>query len=83
MKVPIGESALVDLDAPVLPAYEAVIKGVTRYVVWCKYCNKWHRHGAAEGHREAHCTDSASPYWRTGYNLAYAGEWKSDGSPKT
>ena len=66
----------IDLDAPVLPAYEAVIEGVTHRVVWCKFCNKWHWHGAAEGHREAHCKDSASGYWRQGYNLAYAGEWK-------
>ena len=27
MKVPISDFALLDLDAPVLPAYEAVIKG--------------------------------------------------------
>ena len=44
--------------------------------MWCKHCKKWHRHGAAEGHREAHCNDSASPYWKTGYNLAYAGKWR-------
>lgn len=76
MKVPIGEFAVVDLEAPVLPAYEVKIKGVTRYVVWCKHCKKWHRHGAGEGHREAHCTDSASGYWKTGYNLAFVGKWK-------
>ena len=83
MKVPISETALIDLDAPVLAAYEAVIKGVTRYLVWCKFCKKWHRHGAAEGHREAHCNDSESGYWKQGYNLAFAGEWKKDGSQKT
>jgi hypothetical protein len=33
-------------------------------------------HGPAEGHREAHCRDQSSPYWRQGYNLAYAGEWR-------
>jgi hypothetical protein len=27
MKVPISDYALIDLDAPVLPAYEAVVKG--------------------------------------------------------
>jgi hypothetical protein len=73
MKVPISENEVVDLEAPVLPAYEAVVRGATRGVVWCKYCEKWHSHGAAEGHREAHCQDSNSPYWRTGYNLAFAG----------
>jgi hypothetical protein len=76
MKVPISECALIDLDAPVLPAYEIRIKGGFRWVVWCRHCRKWHHHGAAEGHREAHCDDLRSPYWKTGYNLADAGEWK-------
>jgi hypothetical protein len=75
LKVPISENALIDPDAPVLPAYEVVVDGVTHWVVWCKYCGQWHPHGAAEGHREAHCNASASPYWKTGYNLAYAGKW--------
>jgi len=35
---------------------------------------KLRRHGAPERHREAHCNDSTSPYWKTGYNLAYAGD---------
>jgi hypothetical protein len=74
MKVPIDDCAVVDLDAPVLPAYKTVRGGVAHWVVWCKYCKIWHRHGPAEGHREAHCSDSQSPYWKTGYNLAYAGK---------
>ncbi len=74
MKVPINESAVIDLEAPVLPAYEVLRKGRTCWVVWCKYCQEWHRHAPVEGHREAHCPDSQSPYWRTGYNLAYAGK---------
>jgi hypothetical protein len=82
MKVPISDYALIDLDVPVLPAFEAVVKGITHWVVWCKHCEKWHWHGSAEGHREAHCKDSSSPYWNTGYNLAYAGEWKNDGLPQ-
>jgi hypothetical protein len=76
MKVPISDHALIDLDAPVLPAYEAVIKGSVRWLVWCKHCGEWHRHGPAEGHREAHCNNSISKYLRTGYNLAYAGKWE-------
>jgi hypothetical protein len=76
MKVPISEFDLIDLDAPVLPAYEAVIGGCIHWLVWCRYCNQWHRHGAAEGHREAHCNDSSSPYWKMWYNLAYAGSWE-------
>jgi hypothetical protein len=81
VKVPISDSHVIDLEAPVLSAYEAVVDGVTYWLVWCKFCQKWHRHGAGAGHREAHCTDSASGYWERGYNLAYAGEWKGDGSP--
>ena len=76
MKVPISEYALIDLDAPVLAAYEASIKGSVRWLVWCKHCGEWHGHGPTEGHREAHCQDSRSPYWKTGYNLAYAGKWQ-------
>ncbi len=79
MKVPIDDRTVIDLDAPVLPAYEAVINGAVRWVVWCRHCGSWHRHGPAEGHREAHCHDNMSPYWRTGYNLAYAGPWKGEG----
>ena len=73
MKVPISEFACLNLDAPVLPAYEVKRDGVIRWAVWCKQWDTWHWHGPAEGHREAHCQDPASPYWRTGYNLAYAG----------
>jgi hypothetical protein len=60
MKVPISETQLIDLDAPVLPAYEAISKGSTRWLVWCKHCREWHRHGDGEGHREALCNDSVS-----------------------
>jgi hypothetical protein len=73
MKVPIDDYACIDLDAPVLPAYEAFVSGSVYWLVWCDHCSKHHRHGPAEGHREAHCNDPASPYYWTGYNLAYAG----------
>ncbi len=33
MKVPISDYALLDLNAPVLPAYEAVVDGVTHWMV--------------------------------------------------
>lgn len=75
MKVPIDQVAAVDLDAPVLPAYEARIRGAVRWLVWCRHCQVWHRHGPAKGHRVAHCLDQRSPYWKTGYNLAFAGMW--------
>ena len=58
-----------------LPAYEAVVREAIRWLVWCKHCEVWHHHGPMEGHRKAHCNDSASPYWKIGYNLAYAGKW--------
>ena len=70
MKVPIDDYVCLDLDAPTLPAHEITVDGVTRWRVWCKHCQSWHFHGPAEGHREAHCHDSNSPYWRSGYNLA-------------
>lgn len=76
MKVPIDEVAVIDTEAPVLSAYETKICGVTYWLVWCCHCEKWHRHGPAEGHREAHCQEWTSPYWKTGYNLAYAGKWR-------
>jgi hypothetical protein len=47
MKVPVNETALLDLDASVLPAYEAVISGATGWLVWCRHCSRWHRHGPA------------------------------------
>lgn len=74
MKVLIDKVATIDLDAPVVRAYEARTKGVTRWFVWCKHCREWHSHRPAEGHREAHCLDQSSPYWKTGYNLAFAGK---------
>jgi hypothetical protein len=73
MKVPLSRSDSLDLDAPALPAYAVRYKGKVRWLVWCKYCKLWHRHGPAEGHREAHCLEADSPYQRTGYNLALAG----------
>ena len=77
MKVPINQVACIDLDAPTLPAERIKVKGVVRWRVWCRHCGEWHYHGPAEGHREAHCHDSNSPYWRSGYNLAL--KQKSEG----
>ena len=62
-------------DAPFLPAYSRILDGSVYWVVWCKHCDTWHRHGPADGHREAHCQAEDSPYFRNGYNLAYAGRW--------
>ena len=74
MKVPINAYSVIDLDAPTLPAVQVRSRRTkaVRWRVWCKHCRAWHYHGAAEGHWEAHCTNPASPYQRTGYNLARA-----------
>ena len=66
MKVPIDQHAMIDLTAPVLPAYETLVDGSTRWVVWCEHCDMWHYHGPAEGHREAHCNDPAN--WKPSRN---------------
>ena len=52
-------------DAPVLLAYPA---GEGRWKVWCDDCNRWHFHGAGEGHRAAHC-DPDGYYDRSGYYI--------------
>lgn len=56
----------VDMETPTLPAY-ATLGGSWR--VWCRYCSRWHQHGAQPGHRAAHCRVEHSPYRRTGYIL--------------
>jgi hypothetical protein len=58
-----------DLDAPTLGAKEFEEDGVKVWLVWCKYCRRWHVHGPGEGHRLAHCKQR-TPYTATGYNLA-------------
>ena len=72
MKVPVDDYACLDLYAPTLPAHEIAVDGVTRWRVLCKYRRSGHFYGPGEGHREAHCHDSNSPYLRSGYNLALA-----------
>ena len=76
MKVPINDADVLDLDAPSLPAYETEVDGLKMWLVWCKYCRKWHGHDTAEGHHGEHCNDPSSPYWRLGYNLSLAGPWR-------
>lgn len=36
---------------------------------WCPYCVTFHHHGKGEGHRVAHCTNTDSPFKKTGYIL--------------
>jgi len=40
---------------------------------YCQYCKTFHRHGAGEGHRNAHCHNSSSPYYMKGYYLKLEG----------
>jgi len=30
------------------------------FFAWCIYCDKWHIHGAGDGHRVAHCYDDVN-----------------------
>jgi hypothetical protein len=43
MKLPITDYTLIDVDAPVLPAYEAFVDGSRYWLVWCRYCRNPHR----------------------------------------
>lgn len=62
-----------EADLPILDAYEAFLDGSRYWLVRCEYCRTWHRHGPAEGHREAHCIDPNSPYYKRGYIIRLAG----------
>ena len=73
MKILISDFALLDLEAPTVAAYAIPHETGVAWGVWCKYCEKWHEHGIGEGHREANCNGD-TPYVRTGYNLAFAGD---------
>jgi len=74
MKVPINEVAVVKLDAPVLSAYEATVKGVARWFVRCKHCQKWHSHGLRKGIARRTAWTQAVRTGRRGYNLASRGD---------
>jgi hypothetical protein len=41
-----------------------------RWRFWCPFCRKYHTHGAAPGHRVAHChTEEGYAAWPEGYEL--------------
>ena len=69
-KIPIGNSMLHSLTAPKLRAELVELDGCQRLRVWCDHCREHHLHGPSPGHRECHCSELSSPYWRDGYNLA-------------
>ncbi len=75
------------MEPMIAPKLKAYRKGVL-YIVWCRYCTRYHTHGAAsDGHRLAHCLTLdvyntfyprrrmkfESPYLKTGYELVDAG----------
>jgi hypothetical protein len=84
VRVPISDTAVIDLEAPVLPAYEIWETGGVVWVVWCQYCLMWHPHEGREGHHSCKCEVPISTYSRTGYNLSLRGLWQDhfpDASP--
>jgi hypothetical protein len=82
--------APVELSAfSISPAAAKRLKLTTReaanvWLVPCPSCGRMHRHGAAEGHRVAHCPTAYTP--KGGYVLKYAGvataedvdQWQAD-----
>lgn len=62
---------------PVLAAFHA---SEATWEVWCEHCRAWHRHGAGEGHRAAHCSGHridrrtggtiATERWEHGYFIS-------------
>lgn len=52
--------------APIFPSFRISWAVVAFY---CPFCNKIHRHGLVNGHREAHCDNPESPLIKTGYYL--------------
>ena len=66
-------------ERPVLPAV-ASVDGVNASA-WCRYCDRFHTHGNAAGHRVAHCLVEDSPYRDTGYVLEMVKGTKKDLQP--
>jgi hypothetical protein len=75
-------------DEPDAPYIDAFIDKTGEARIWCEHCGGWHRHGAYNGHRRAHCgrphydSDTGawveSPYYQTGYNLRIRGPLTRD-----
>ena len=66
------QEELDERGVPILNAYDHS-PGIWK--VWCRYCDRWHSHGAAPGYRAAHCHNSDH---YASYSLRYAGEWPGD-----
>ena len=67
----------IKLDVSTLPTEKVTVAGRVLWCVWCAYCEQWHYHGPAPGHREAHCHDAQSGYEETGYNLKPPEGWQN------
>ncbi len=73
MHIQIDRYRYIDTNAPTLGTESIVVGGRELWRVWCESCRAWHYHGAAPGHRVAHC-DSGG-YTETGYNLQPPHGW--------
>jgi len=51
---------------PVLLAKPIHRENGISWEVWCPYCDRFHYHGATEGHRVAHCAPE-TPFSDLGY----------------
>ena len=58
-------------DGRRIPTINAEPTGDDRLRFFCRYCDRYHYHGA--GHRVAHCSVEDSPYRDTGYVLIEGG----------
>jgi hypothetical protein len=52
-------------NVPVIAA--AIVGDQLRFS--CQHCDEQHVHGRGDGHRDARCSSSSSPFKRTGYIL--------------
>jgi hypothetical protein len=68
MRVPSNGFDTIDRDAPTIGAVRGEGRRPRPLGFFCPHCRTINDHEPAEGHREAHCTNPASPYQRTGYN---------------
>lgn len=56
-----------DRKRPVVKCFGRKDTDVFMFQFWCPFCQRWHLHGYGKGHRVAHCHDSSSPFYKTGY----------------
>ena len=70
MKICFDSTSIWDYSALTLVAESVLLDGfILRYRVWCPHCADYHYHGPRNGHREAHCHVTDSPFHKSGYNI--------------